>query len=91
MDALFALLFLALALGAMVLWIWSIIDCATNEPNEGNEKVVWIIIIVVLGILGTLLYLALRRGDRERQRLAKLRTGGARISDQYGASPLDRP
>lgn len=47
-----------------VFWIWMLIDCATNEPNEGNDKVVWIIIIALLNWLGALLYFFIRRPNR---------------------------
>ena len=29
-------------LGGTILWIWAIIDCATKEPAEGNDRIVWI-------------------------------------------------
>ena len=27
--------------GGTILWLWMLVDCATKEPGEGNEKVVW--------------------------------------------------
>ena len=62
----FALFAVVLGLAAMALWIWMIIDCATNEPSEGNDKVVWILIIVLLSWLGALIYLIVRRPQRKR-------------------------
>ena len=35
---------LPLAIACFGFWIWTLIDCATNEPDTGNNKVVWIII-----------------------------------------------
>jgi membrane protein implicated in regulation of membrane protease activity len=87
MDVVAPLLILAAMLGGIIFWIWSIIDCATNEPNEGNSKIVWILVIALLGVLGSLIYLFVRRGERESERLLKVRRSG-RISDQYGDLPL---
>ena len=67
----FFMLFIgALSIGGLVLWIWMLIDCATNEPSEGNDKIVWILIIVLANWLGALLYLVVRRPRR------KAETGG---------------
>ena len=65
-------LFVFLAFGAIgiagtILWIWMIIDCATNEPPEGNEKIVWILIIVFTHWIGALIYLIVRRPERKRR------------------------
>lgn len=42
-----------------------IVDCATNEPSEGNEKLVWIVIIVFAQIIGALIYYFVRRPKRQ--------------------------
>ncbi len=31
---------LVVALVATVFWIWMLIDCLTQEPSEGNDKLV---------------------------------------------------
>jgi len=43
-----------------------LIDCATNEPSEGNDKIVWILVIVFTHGLGALTYLLVRRPERRR-------------------------
>lgn len=58
------LLFLILGVGGTVLWIWMIIDCATKERSEGNDKLVWILIIVLTHWIGALIYLLVRRPRR---------------------------
>lgn len=55
-----------LGIAATVFWIWTIIDCATNEPSEGNEKVIWIIVIVFTHWIGSLIYILVRRPQRIR-------------------------
>jgi hypothetical protein len=49
-----------LLLGSFAFWIWMIIDCATNEPPTGNDKLVWIVIIVFTQIVGALIYYFVR-------------------------------
>jgi len=56
-----------LGIGGTVLWIWMLIDCATNEPAEGNEKLIWIIVILFTHVLGAMIYLLVRRPERIRQ------------------------
>ncbi len=47
-----------------ILWIWMIVDCATNEKSEGNDKLVWILVIVLTHLIGALIYLLVRRPKR---------------------------
>lgn len=61
------LLFLPmLALGVLgtVFWIWMLIDCAMNEPSDGNDKLVWILVILFAHFLGALIYFFVRRPRR---------------------------
>ena len=60
----FILFFLVACIGGFILWIWMLIDCATKEPSEGNDKLVWILIIALTGLIGALLYLIVRRPQR---------------------------
>ena len=61
---LFVLLAFVMVIGGTVLWIWMIIDCATNEPSEGNDKVIWILIILLTHLIGALIYFLVRRPQR---------------------------
>ena len=63
---LFFLIFGAIGIGGTILWIWMIVDCATNEPSEGNDKIVWILVIVFTHWIGALIYLIVRRPERKR-------------------------
>ena len=49
-----------------VFWIWMLIDCLTNEPSEGNDKLAWLLVIILLHGLGALLYFFIRRTPRIR-------------------------
>ena len=41
--------FLLVGLVGFVLWIWMLVDCASHEPSEGNDKLIWVLIIVLTG------------------------------------------
>jgi hypothetical protein len=61
------LIFAGMGLAATVLWVWMIIDCATKEPSESNDKIVWILTIIFTHWIGALIYLVVRRPQRMRQ------------------------
>ena len=58
------LVFLVLGVGGTILWIWTIVDCATKEQSEGNDKLIWILVIVFTHWIGALIYLLARRPKR---------------------------
>jgi len=49
-----------------IFWIWMLIDCITEESDQGNDKVTWVIVIALLGWIGALIYLLARRPTRVR-------------------------
>lgn len=61
----FILLWLVIVIGIFVLWIWTLIDCIKNEPDEGNEKVVWVVVIAAANWIGAIIYLIMRRPKRK--------------------------
>ena len=56
--------FLALGLLGTAFWIWMLIDCAMNEPSDGNDKLVWILVILFAHLLGALIYFFVPRPKR---------------------------
>ena len=64
LELLFILVLLVIGIGGTILWIWTIIDCATKEPSEGNDKIIWIIVIVFAHLIGSLIYIFVRRPQR---------------------------
>ena len=58
---------LAIVVLVIGLWIWVLIDCIKNEPEEGNDRIVWVVVIALLGVLGALIYLFARRPARKSQ------------------------
>ena len=63
-EILILLIFFVIGIGGTGLWVWMIVDCAVNEPSEGNGKVVWILVIVFTHWVGALIYLLARRPKR---------------------------
>ena len=63
----FPLLAFPLALLALGFWIWMLVDCASNEPSQGNDKVVWILVIIFTFWIGALIYFLVRRPERMRE------------------------
>ncbi len=61
------LVFAVLGIGGTILWIWMIVDCATKEKSEGNDKLIWILVIVLTHWIGALIYLLVRRPKRIQQ------------------------
>jgi hypothetical protein len=62
---LFIMFWLVIVAGMMILWIWTLIDCINNEPSEGNDKVVWVVVIAAMNWIGALIYLIVRRPQRQ--------------------------
>lgn len=58
------LLLFFLGVTALIFWIWMIVECATKEPSQGNDKIVWIVINVFAQLIGALIYYFVRRPQR---------------------------
>ncbi len=65
MLLLMTLVLVPLALLCAAFWVWMLVDCAINEPSEGNDKVVWILVILFANWLGALVYFLARRPQRK--------------------------
>ena len=55
---------LLLILCGTIFWIWMLIDCATRESNEGNERIIWILILLFTHVIGAVVYYFVRRPRR---------------------------
>ncbi len=49
----------------LVLWIWMLIDCLTNDGIPGSEKVAWVLVILLLPFLGSVIYFFVGRPKRK--------------------------
>lgn len=59
------ILYFVLIIGAIVLFIWALIDCL-RYPDQawdavGQQKIVWILVVVLVGCIGPLLYFFIPR------------------------------
>ena len=61
MEVLIILLFLALSVGILGLWICSLIHCVQNRYLNDSNRVIGIVLIAVLGIVGSFVYIFLPR------------------------------
>jgi hypothetical protein len=48
----------------LVFYFFVLVDCAKNESEDGNTKVVWILIIIFTAPLGGIIYYLIRRPER---------------------------
>ena len=60
----FGVAFLVVMLLGTAFWIWMLVDCATKEPSQGNEKLIWVLIIVLTHWIGAAIYYFVRRPTR---------------------------
>ena len=64
MEAIGGMAFLAVLLGFIVFWVWSLVD-AIRVPDDSafraGSKVIWVIVIAVMGFIGSVVYLAMGR------------------------------
>ena len=61
----FPILFVLIGLLGTLFWIWMIIDCATRESSQGNDKIVWILVIILTNVIGALIYFFVRKLGRK--------------------------
>ncbi|MFH1435952.1 MAG: PLDc N-terminal domain-containing protein [Pseudomonadota bacterium] len=50
--------------GLGAFWIWMLVDCMRNEPEEGGERTRWMIILLLASFPGAIVYFFVRRGKR---------------------------
>jgi len=55
------LLCVTLALAALALWLWALIDAIRNPALDPTMRIVWILVIVFTSWIGALIYLAIGR------------------------------
>jgi Phospholipase_D-nuclease N-terminal len=60
----FFIFFIILGFAFFVFWIWMLVDCISNEPSTGNDKIIWVLVILILQWFGALLYFFIRRPQR---------------------------
>ena len=66
LPLLLMLVIVPVVLLAFVFWVWMLVDCATKESSQGNDKIIWILVIIFTHWLGALIYYLVRRPERKR-------------------------
>ena len=57
-----------LSVGLIAFWIEILIDCISNEPSTGNDKLIWVLVIVLGGWVGAIVYrIVYRQPQRKAQ------------------------
>lgn len=67
----FLVLWLILAIAALVLWIWALIDIIGSSMSIG-AKIIWLLVIFFLPLIGSILYLLIGRGGGSRMTPASM-------------------
>ena len=64
MEAIGGVAILALILGFLVFWVWSLVD-AIRVPDDSafraGSKVIWVIVIALTGLIGSIVYMVMGR------------------------------
>ena len=65
-EILLILFLVPVAFAFFAFWLWMLVDCATKEPSQGNDKIIWILVIIFTHWIGALIYYLVRRPERKR-------------------------
>ena len=64
MEAIGGMLILAVLLGFIAFWVWSLVDAirvSDDSTFRAGTKVIWVVVIAVTGFIGSIVYLAVGR------------------------------
>jgi hypothetical protein len=45
-------------------WIWMLIEAATKERAESQDRIIWVLVVLIGGFFGALVYFFARRPKR---------------------------
>lgn len=48
-------------------WIWMLVEAATKERPESQDRLIWVLIVLLGGPIGAAIYLVARRAQRIRE------------------------
>ena len=60
------LIMVVLAIAAVVLWVWALVDAIRNPALEDTMRIVWVLVIVFTGFIGAIIYLLIGRSTQSR-------------------------
>lgn len=64
-EALFFVFLVLAAFALLAFWVWALRDAIRSERKGGPHQIVWLLIVLIGGVAGALLYLLVRRPQRE--------------------------
>lgn len=60
------LITVVLAIAAVVLWVWALVDAIRNPALDDTMRIVWVLVIVFTGFIGAIIYLLIGRSTQSR-------------------------
>ena len=67
LPLLFMMMVFPIVIGLFIFWIITLIDCLSNEPSTGNDKLIWVLVVIFMHFIGALLYHFVRKPQRVAQ------------------------
>ena len=58
------LVWILLAVLALGIWIWALVDAIQNPALDGNQRLIWILVIVLTQFIGAMIYLIVGRSRK---------------------------
>jgi peptidoglycan biosynthesis protein MviN/MurJ (putative lipid II flippase) len=55
------LLWAVLAVAAVGIWLWALIDAIQNPALDSTMRIIWVLVILFTQIIGAIIYLAIGR------------------------------
>ena len=52
----FIFIVLAVAVLALVFWIFMIVDIVKREFSDSDDKVLWMLVVILAGVIGAIIY-----------------------------------
>jgi peptidoglycan/LPS O-acetylase OafA/YrhL len=49
---------------AFFLWTWMLIEAATKEAAESQDRLIWVLIVLLSSVIGAAIYFFVRRPQR---------------------------
>jgi hypothetical protein len=58
------LMMLVVVGGGFAFWVWMLIEAATKEAADGQERLIWVLIVLLGSAIGAAVYFFVRRPQR---------------------------
>lgn len=58
------LVMLAVAMAALIFWIYSIVDIVQSKFSDDITKIIWLLVVLLTGIIGSFIYWVFGRSTK---------------------------